>query len=83
MTLIHARVFVEDKSEHTKNREKKKKVIKALYDVDRNLPKAIWISICLVTTVYTLTNIAYFTTVSPTEVLSGAAVAVVSKSCLG
>ena len=84
MTLIHARVFVEDKSEQKrKKREKKKKVIKALYDVDRNLPKAIWISICLVTTVYTLTNIAYFTTVSPTEVLSGAAVAVVSKSCLG
>ena len=49
----------------------------------RNLPKAIWISIVLVTTVYTLTNIAYFTTVSPKEILSGAAVAVVRKSSLG
>ena len=46
----------------------------------RNLPKAIWISIILVTTVYTLTNVAYFTTVSPSEVLGGAAVAVVSLS---
>lgn len=45
----------------------------------RNLPKAIWISIILVTSIYVFVNIAYFTTVSPQEVLSGAAVAVVSK----
>ncbi|XP_076455001.1 large neutral amino acids transporter small subunit 2-like isoform X2 [Babylonia areolata] len=51
-------------------------VIEELKDPYRNLPKAIWISIILVTSVYTLTNIAYFTTVSPAEVLSGAAVAV-------
>ncbi|KAK7495749.1 hypothetical protein BaRGS_00012969 [Batillaria attramentaria] len=51
-------------------------VIEELKDPYKNLPKAIWISIILVTTVYTLTNIAYFTTVSPNEILSGAAVAV-------
>nr|KAG5705755.1 hypothetical protein BaRGS_027414 [Batillaria attramentaria] len=51
-------------------------VIEELKDPYKNLPKAIWISIVLVTTVYTLTNIAYFTTVSPNEILSGAAVAV-------
>ncbi|KAL8567078.1 hypothetical protein ACOMHN_027505 [Nucella lapillus] len=51
-------------------------VIEELKDPYRNLPKAIWISIVLVTSIYTLTNIAYFTTVSPAEVLSGAAVAV-------
>ena len=44
----------------------------------RNCPKAIWISISMVTVVYTFANIAYFTTVSREEVLSGAAVAVVS-----
>ena len=43
----------------------------------RNCPKAIWISISLVTVVYTFANVAYFTTVSREEVLSGAAVAVV------
>jgi len=59
-------------------------VIEELKDPYRNLPKAIWISIILVTTVYTLTNIAYFTTVSPAEVLGGAAVAVMfSKRLYG
>ncbi|KAJ8321348.1 hypothetical protein KUTeg_001098 [Tegillarca granosa] len=50
----------------------------------RNLPKAIWISIILVTVIYTLANIAYFTTVSREEVLGGAAVAVMfSKRLYG
>ena len=44
----------------------------------RNLPKAIWISIIMVTVVYFLTNVAYFTTVSRPEIMGGAAVAVVS-----
>lgn len=44
----------------------------------RNLPRAIYISIPLVTFVYTLTNIAYFSSMSPEELLSSNAVAVVS-----
>lgn len=51
-------------------------VIEELQDPVKNCPKAIWISISLVTVVYTFANIAYFTTVSREEVLSGAAVAV-------
>ncbi|XP_058501292.1 asc-type amino acid transporter 1 isoform X2 [Solea solea] len=42
----------------------------------RNLPRAIYISIPLVTFVYTLTNIAYFSSMSPDELLSSNAVAV-------
>ncbi|TRY85919.1 hypothetical protein DNTS_011933 [Danionella cerebrum] len=42
----------------------------------RNLPRAIYISIPLVTCVYTLTNIAYFSSMSPEELLSSNAVAV-------
>uniref|UniRef100_A0A3P8X4G8 Solute carrier family 7 member 10 n=1 Tax=Cynoglossus semilaevis TaxID=244447 RepID=A0A3P8X4G8_CYNSE len=42
----------------------------------RNLPRAIFISIPLVTFVYTLTNIAYFSSMSPEELLSSNAVAV-------
>nr|XP_057931267.1 asc-type amino acid transporter 1 isoform X1 [Doryrhamphus excisus] len=42
----------------------------------RNLPRAIYISIPLVTLVYTLTNLAYFSSMSPEELLSSNAVAV-------
>lgn len=45
----------------------------------RNLPRAIAISIILVTLVYVLTNVAFYTTLSPIEVLSSKAVAVVSN----
>lgn len=59
-------------------------VIEELKDPYRNLPKAIFFSIVLVTCIYTFTNIAYFTTVSPSEVLGGAAVAVMfSKRLYG
>ena len=52
-------------------------VIEELQDPVRNLPRAIGISIILVTVVYTLTNIAFYTTLSVPEVLGSEAVAVV------
>lgn len=51
-------------------------VIEELKDPFKNLPKAIWISIILCMAVYVLANVAYFTTVSRVEILSGSAVAV-------
>lgn len=46
----------------------------------RNLPRAIFISIPLVTFVYVFANIAYVTAMSPQELLASNAVAVVSSS---
>ena len=46
----------------------------------KNLPRAIYISIPLVTLVYTMTNIAYFSSMTPEELLASNAVAVVSSS---
>ncbi|XP_016423954.1 asc-type amino acid transporter 1-like isoform X3 [Sinocyclocheilus rhinocerous] len=51
-------------------------VTEEVVDARRNLPRAIYISIPLVTCVYTLTNIAYFSSMSPEELLSSNAVAV-------
>ncbi|CAK1540931.1 unnamed protein product [Leptosia nina] len=51
-------------------------IIEELKDPVRNLPRAIAISCTLVTIVYTFTNVAFFSTLSPTEVLGSPAVAV-------
>ena len=44
----------------------------------RNLPRAIWISIPLITVIYVFTNIAYFTVLSVPQLLQSNAVAVVT-----
>ena len=52
-------------------------VIEELQDPVRNLPRAIAFSIILVTVVYVLTNVAFYTTLTVPEVLGSEAVAVV------
>lgn len=51
-------------------------VIEELIDPVRNLPKAIAISLILVTFVYVMANVSFYTTLSATEVLGSSAVAV-------
>lgn len=51
-------------------------IIEELKDPIKNLPRAIAISITLVTVVYVFTNISFYTILSPGEVLSSEAVAV-------
>jgi len=51
-------------------------VIEEMKDPVRDLPRAISISCILVTVVYVATNIAFYTTLSPAEVLGSEAVAV-------
>ena len=48
-------------------------------DPVRDLPKAIIISVFLVTVFYAMANIAFYTTLNVSEVLGSEAVAVVSK----
>ncbi|RZC32104.1 AA permease 2 domain containing protein [Asbolus verrucosus] len=47
-----------------------------LFPDHRNLPRAIWIALPMVTGVYVLANVAYFAVLSGTEIESSAAVAV-------
>lgn len=51
-------------------------IIEELKDPIKNLPRAIAISCTLVTVVYVATNVAFYTTLSPQEVLGSEAVAV-------
>ncbi|XP_038059587.1 b(0,+)-type amino acid transporter 1-like [Patiria miniata] len=51
-------------------------ITEELRNPSRNIPLAIGIAIPVVTTIYLLTNIAYFTTLSPTKLLASSAVAV-------
>lgn len=46
----------------------------------RNLPLAIIVGIPLVTVCYVLVNVAYFTVMTPTDLLSSPAVAVVRRT---
>lgn len=51
-------------------------IIEELKDPVKNLPRAIAISCTLVTIVYVFTNVAFYTILSPEEVLGSSAVAV-------
>lgn len=53
-----------------------------MVDPQRDMPRAIYISIPIVTIIYVLTNIAYFSIVSPAEMLTSNAVAVVCYNLL-
>lgn len=49
-----------------------------LRDPYKNLPRAIYISLPLVTGIYVLANMAYIAVLSPQQILSSDAIAVVS-----
>lgn len=51
-------------------------VTEELKDPYKNLPRAIWVALPLVTVVYVLVNVAYLVVLSPSDILSSNAVAV-------
>lgn len=60
----------------SKNRNYLNFIIEELIDPVKNLPRAIAISCTLVTIVYVLANVSFYTILSPDEVLGSSAVAV-------
>lgn len=55
-------------------------VVEELKEPNKNLPRAIYASLPAIIVIYLLANIAYFTVLTPTEILSSNAVAVVHLS---
>lgn len=51
-------------------------VVEELKEPNKNLPASIWIGVSIVTLIYSLTNVAYFTLLSPSEMIASNAVAV-------
>ena len=51
-------------------------VSEEMKDPYRDMPRAIYMSIPIVTVIYVMTNIAYFTVISPAEVAQSDAVAI-------
>ena len=46
---------------------------------NKNLPRAIYVSLPMVTIIYLLANVAYFSVLTPSEILASKAVAVVCE----
>ena len=54
-------------------------VVEELVEPRKNLPRGIFISIATTTTIYLLTNMAYFAVLTKTEMINSQAVAIVSQ----